>query len=266
MQLQTLLLTLQLLVVSLQGQPNNLKITYEMMQQIDCSGDELDPGMENGGRSCSERRDAGECNHDYMLYGGFCIKTCGFCEEQVEESAVLNIPGEIVPGIDDVAKSAIFFSQADKVMEPYMRTLRGCSCPTWTYNGTTYKGCANPNRSFVGGWCPVDPYTCMSEPIMRQKDPIEVIMDYREYGEIVVPLGGDREYLIDGCHCTPTDMCTKSVGGCSCKSPCTLSDFDVGGPWCEIEEGSCPDNYYPSRMFDYSGTTDYCKPGCCPSA
>eukprot|EP01025_Chloroclados_australasicus_P046019 TRINITY_DN5079_c0_g1_i2.p1 TRINITY_DN5079_c0_g1~~TRINITY_DN5079_c0_g1_i2.p1 ORF type:complete len:306 (+),score=23.23 TRINITY_DN5079_c0_g1_i2:73-990(+) len=302
MNMQLFLLCMCEIVIGIQ-----LQVSEEMLAQIDCtSEEELDPSVEFDGPSCLERKALGECAHDYMIYGGFCVKTCGYCEkggsegdeelnQNVQQQAQPNVArstgslvydllaqlqdsdsslydeaatiDEIIPSTNVTKSASIQPVQAvdvRKVIEPYNRTLRGCPCPTWRYNGITYKGCANPNKSCLGGWCPVDPYSCMSQPVMRQNEAIEIVMDYGQYGEMIVPMGGDREYLIDGCHCSPKEFCSKTVGGCTCASGCTFSDFDVGGPWCEIVPGSCEEGYWPSRAFDGSGSSDYCKPGCCP--
>eukprot|EP01024_Parvocaulis_polyphysoides_P007601 TRINITY_DN12253_c0_g1_i8.p1 TRINITY_DN12253_c0_g1~~TRINITY_DN12253_c0_g1_i8.p1 ORF type:complete len:245 (-),score=24.16 TRINITY_DN12253_c0_g1_i8:1032-1766(-) len=236
----SLLFLLQCLFYISEG---SVQLDQDMQAQIDCISEELDPSDKYGGLTCEERKDANQCGEDFMIYGGFCLKTCGFCSEYVLESASLNVEigveaarssGSVFQGVKQdqgeketsVTKSSAFFGVLDttddvdevRMVHPYTRTLRGCQCPdSWRYNGTTYKGCANPNRSFLGGWCPVDPNTCFTNPVMRQNDVLEVMMDYRQAGQIVVPLGGDREYWIDGCHCCPPALCRGVLVACIMK-------------------------------------------------
>ncbi|KAG1656073.1 hypothetical protein FOA52_005735, partial [Chlamydomonas sp. UWO 241] len=40
-------------------------------------GDKLPPA--SGGRTCAQRRDAGDCYKDWVKRDGYCSRTCGFC-------------------------------------------------------------------------------------------------------------------------------------------------------------------------------------------
>eukprot|EP01023_Acetabularia_acetabulum_P039579 TRINITY_DN3811_c0_g1_i5.p1 TRINITY_DN3811_c0_g1~~TRINITY_DN3811_c0_g1_i5.p1 ORF type:complete len:271 (-),score=41.16 TRINITY_DN3811_c0_g1_i5:248-1012(-) len=233
---------------------DGMKANKEMAEK--CKEAEMDPFYYEGGSevTCEMRKLKGECEQDFMINSMFCHITCGFC------------PDELVGGVDQglIARSFdIFQSGADQQQaQVKTTTLRGCKCPTWIYNGTTYTGCANPNRSIMGAWCPVDVEDCAADPHMTLNEEISIVYEFGDGSSEVIPIKG--EYNIDGCDCFPEDLCQISKGGCECASPCSIPDNDQNGPWCIIKPGSCKQDYTPYRFLDPTGNSDYCKPGCCP--
>eukprot|EP01026_Neomeris_dumetosa_P042081 TRINITY_DN3497_c0_g1_i1.p2 TRINITY_DN3497_c0_g1~~TRINITY_DN3497_c0_g1_i1.p2 ORF type:complete len:253 (+),score=26.92 TRINITY_DN3497_c0_g1_i1:76-834(+) len=227
--------------------------------QVFCSDEELDP-QQDSNVTCEDRKARGECEMEFMISGQFCHIACGYCVKDVQEiEQALELEAT-------VARSFIQIEEEEpevQIVKPKNTTLRGCKCPTWIYNGTTFTGCGNPNRSPIGGWCPVDLEECAADPQMTLSEPISIVYQFEDNTTQLITLTG--EYNIDSCDCFPADLCSESKGGCACTSPCQIPDHDRKGPWCFIEPGTCREGYVPSRENDDSGMSDYCKPGCCPN-
>jgi len=146
-------------------------------------------------------KNMGACNETWLLQGEYCITTCDFCGEE----AMTRLVG----------RSFGFLAGGEEVPEPtrveqVATTLRGCKCPTWKYNGITYTGCGNPDKSPNGGWCPVNSEDCPFDPLFTSVSPIEVVFKFYDGTSQDVALGGDMPYHVDSCTCLPDHMCRKT--------------------------------------------------------
>eukprot|EP01026_Neomeris_dumetosa_P009051 TRINITY_DN1299_c0_g1_i1.p1 TRINITY_DN1299_c0_g1~~TRINITY_DN1299_c0_g1_i1.p1 ORF type:complete len:278 (-),score=20.47 TRINITY_DN1299_c0_g1_i1:249-992(-) len=226
-------------------------LKFEDVRKHDCESDDV-PTDAVG--SCWELGELGYCEQKWMIQGEYCIKTCDFCGEA----------GGPLPL--QVGRAAAFFTAEEQVAISYQnRTLRGCICPTWkfTATGVVHDGCSNPDNSPLGGWCPVDKESCAFDPYYTSTVPIDIVYTFEDGRTELVSLGGkDSPYHIDSCTCLPKMMCEKTQLGCKCSSPCSNPDLDLRGPWCFVDEDSCPEDFVNQKGGNIA--IDYCKPGCCP--
>eukprot|EP01026_Neomeris_dumetosa_P029385 TRINITY_DN2380_c0_g1_i4.p2 TRINITY_DN2380_c0_g1~~TRINITY_DN2380_c0_g1_i4.p2 ORF type:complete len:271 (+),score=30.20 TRINITY_DN2380_c0_g1_i4:78-815(+) len=245
MQLINIVLQVLLTVVGAQ------QLQYLNSSRVDCSSDVAPPGL---GKGCWDLEREGKCSEKWFLEGEFCIKTCDFCGQK--NSSLNVLVSRSFSALPIAFEETVF-------VDLKSRTLRGCTCPTWKYNETVYTGCGNPDKSPLGGWCPVNAEDCPLDPLYTSKVPISVVFDFGDGFTDEVKLGGSSEYSIDSCTCLPDIMCGRTIGGCRCKSSCVNIDYDLNGPWCFVEEESCPYGFQSQK----GGTeaTDYCRPGCCPN-
>eukprot|EP01023_Acetabularia_acetabulum_P065904 TRINITY_DN879_c0_g2_i1.p1 TRINITY_DN879_c0_g2~~TRINITY_DN879_c0_g2_i1.p1 ORF type:complete len:253 (-),score=46.95 TRINITY_DN879_c0_g2_i1:412-1170(-) len=231
------------------------QLMFSEPELYDCKSDDTPDDLDF---NCTELQSMGACNETWFMQGEYCISTCDFCGE---EALLLSVGRSFGIGLLGGQEAS-----EPTVIEQVGTTVRGCKCPTWKYNGVTYTGCGNPDKSTTGGWCPVNQEDCPFDPLFTSVTPIEVVFQFYDGTSQDVPFGGEMPYHIDSCSCLPEYMCRTTESGCKCLSACGNPDYDLNGPWCFVDETTCSvdKNELPFKGDALDVPADYCKPGCCP--
>eukprot|EP01024_Parvocaulis_polyphysoides_P003821 TRINITY_DN11001_c0_g1_i1.p1 TRINITY_DN11001_c0_g1~~TRINITY_DN11001_c0_g1_i1.p1 ORF type:complete len:337 (+),score=17.06 TRINITY_DN11001_c0_g1_i1:48-1013(+) len=155
------------------------------------------------------------------------------------------------------------------------QTENGCKCKSqWMYllgEGEVQRGCANPDQDVNGLWCAIEHDSCDPEAlglpafVNTQRQPINWFdtIEYIDY----CPKGCPQQSMSE-------ISCNTTVLGCECKGRwthatpagrgtfkgCVNIDNDPNGPWCKVDESSCPPDAIPllGSFQDSSERYDTC--------
>eukprot|EP01024_Parvocaulis_polyphysoides_P010389 TRINITY_DN1350_c0_g3_i2.p2 TRINITY_DN1350_c0_g3~~TRINITY_DN1350_c0_g3_i2.p2 ORF type:complete len:217 (-),score=32.61 TRINITY_DN1350_c0_g3_i2:68-718(-) len=152
----------------------------------DTSGIDCESDVEPEAGRCADLFEEGACEDDWMLDGFFCITTCDFCDKKKEQEVSRAESTSIARSFG----FAPFSFSSSIFVDLRSRTLRGCKCPTWIYEGKMYTGCGNPDQSPLGGWCPVTQEDCPFDPIYTSKVPVKVVYEFADGSKDEVAIGG----------------------------------------------------------------------------